>query len=145
MTKPRRLTGKTLLLALLGAHVVLGMLRLPGKVWARRLDEIATYQQKGPAGFFLDTAHQHGAEVVEWLLANTPPDAVVLWRGESKGALEFVPSLIAPRLLVREQSASHGSARYLDRPLARLATANGELGPVLVVVGRGNTIAMEAR
>jgi hypothetical protein len=145
MTLPGRSSWTTVLCALLAAHVVVGAWRLPGKVWCRRVDEVAAYRSKGPAGFFMDTDHHQGAEAVRWLLANAPPHAVVLWRGEAKGALEFVPSLIAPRLLVREDYCAPGADRYLDRPLARLPATNGEPGPVLVVVGEGGSIRMVPR
>ncbi len=145
MTPFRRPTWTGLLLLLLGAHVLLGAVRLPGKVWARRLDEIANYRSRGAAAFFLADAHHRGAEVVEWLLAHSPPAAIVLWRGDSKGALEFVPALIAPRLLVRDDACTRDADRYLDRPLARLRTTNGAKGPVLVIVGRGDDLILEAR
>jgi len=143
--KRLRPTWTTLLLALLAAHVLLGAARLPGKVWARRLGDIAAYRDLGAARYFLDDGHLHGAGAIEWLLANTPPDAVVLWRGDSKGALEFAPALLAPRLVVRDDACPPHASRHLDRPLARLGGNGRQQGPVLALVGRGDDLALEAR
>ena len=113
------MTAGRVLVALLTAHVALGVVRLPGKVWLRRTDEIAEYRRHGAARYLLDSAQLSGADQLEWLLANTPEDCIVLWKWPCTGALEFSSALLAPRLVVDERTVPAGAARHLDRPLAR--------------------------
>ena len=89
----------------------------------------ATPQRDGPAPVVM-----RGADVVEWILANVPPDGVVLFRGHTDGPMEFVPGMIAPRLLVREASCPAPLREYHGRPLACRDEA-GERRAVVVVGG----------
>jgi hypothetical protein len=129
---------------LLIAHVVIGAARIPGRVYGRRLDHIASYRKLGATRYFLDSKHQHGAASVRWILDNVPEDAVVLWRGDYKGSFEFVPPLIAPRLLVAEGSCPKGAAKHLDRPLASGTLADGRSG-VIVLLALGADLELELR
>lgn len=131
------------LVALLVLHLLLGALRIPGVVVARRCGDVADYQRRGAAGFFLGGPHQHGADVVEWILANVPADGVVLFRGDSKGSLEFVPGLIAPRLLVMDSGCLPGAVSYAGRPLASRHGPGGDR--VVVVQALGNQLRLEDR
>lgn len=106
------------LLVLLGAHLALGIGRIPGRVIQRRLDEIHQYEQKGPARFLLEDAKLHGADELEWVLANTAEHSVILWRWPSKGALEFAAALLAPRLVVDERLVSPGATQFAGRTIA---------------------------
>ncbi len=133
---------KTLVLALLVLHVLLGTARVPGVVIARRLDDVAEFERRGAPRFFLDSPRQRGAAAVEWILANVPADAVVLYRGDSKGSIEFVPGLIAPRLLVRADACPADDG-YHGRPLARRSSRDG--GKVLVVAALGDDLRLEDR
>jgi len=116
------------LLALLGAHLAIGIIRLPTRVIGRRLDEIELYQQKGAARFLLDDAKIQGADEIEWLLANTDKDCVVLWRWPCDGALEFAAALLAPRLIVDERKVSRGDTTFAGRNIAVGTTPSGEHG-----------------
>ena len=111
--------GEIALAALLGAHLLLGIARLPTRVWARRIAEVDAYREQGAARYLLASAHLSGADEIEWLLANTSPASVVLWRWPADGALEFVASLLAPRLLVDERSVAADATTCLGRAIAR--------------------------
>ena len=112
-------------LALLGAHVALCAVRIPGVVIARRCGDIAEHRQRGAVRYHLDGEHRNGADAVEWLLANVPADGVVPYRGDSKGPIEFVPAFLAPRLLVRESACSVDGDSWSGRPLAKRYALDG--------------------
>ena len=125
------------------AHVVWCAARIPGRVVARRLEDVASYRSLGAPHFFLD-GQQGGAEVVQWILEHVPTDAVVLWRGEVQGSLEFVPGMLAPRLIVAEGACPAPARRYLGRPLAVRRALDGT-EHVIVVTGLGKSLRLEAR
>jgi hypothetical protein len=122
------------LAGLIAVHLGWGLARLPTKAHARRVDEIESWRRLGPARFLLENEHRRGGTTVQWIVDHVPPDAAVLWRGESRGALEFVPALIAPRLLIAEDACPPGARTWRDRELARAPRGDGSEG-VLVVVG----------
>lgn len=130
-------------LVLLALHVLLGIARVPTIVIGRRCNAIADLQQRGPARYFLDTPHQHGAEVVEWIRGNVPEGAVVLFRGDSKGSIEFVPGMIAPRLLVAESHVPADATTWGGRALATRQQDGGRR--IVVVAALGNDLRLEAR
>ncbi|MHC5063874.1 MAG: hypothetical protein ACYTG5_07855 [Planctomycetota bacterium] len=132
-----------LLLILIG-HVLWGAVRIPSRVYERRLDKIGEYLDRGPALYHLDNDHRKGGDIIEKLLAETSEDCVILWRGNWKGVVEFIPFLIAPRLLVEAGRVPAGADQYLDRPIARGALASGETG-VYVIVGLGESLELELR
>lgn len=143
MTRARRMLPR-LGLALLGAHVLWCAARVPGRVIARRADDVASHRQLGRARFLLTRPGVAGADAVEWLLANVPDDAVVLWRGDSKGALEFAPALLRPRLLVAEAACAPEAREHRGR---RLATRRDAAGTerVLVLEGLGADLRLVER
>ncbi|MCK5945425.1 MAG: hypothetical protein KAI24_25770, partial [Planctomycetes bacterium] len=122
----------TALFALLAAHVLLGVARLPGKAIARRVDEVDAYRRLGAARYLLDSAHLDGADAIEWLLQNTDEQAAVLWRWPADGALEFVAALIAPRLLVDERAVPAGATSFAGRTIATGTVPSGARGAVVV-------------
>jgi hypothetical protein len=114
-----------LLAALLAAHVLFGLCRAPLVTVARRAQEIAEYRRDGDIVYVLRTSHLQGAPALAELRATTPPDADVEVRGDSKGALEFAPALLWPRLCRRE-GGRRGQERAL-RPLApRILVADAD-------------------
>lgn len=133
----------TIVLALLGVHVALGALRVPTVVVGRRCADVAKFTERGAVRFHLDTEHRHCAEAVEWLLANVPETGIVLYRGDSKGAVEFVPALVAPRLLVRDAECPANVDTWNGHSLARRAAADG--GRVLVLIANGDELRIEDR
>ncbi len=143
MSWPSGRLGRIVLVLLL-AHLAWGVGRIPSKVWGKRLDEIAEYQRDGAAAFHLDNSHRHGAGIVRRVVAGTPPDAIVLWTGEWKGALEFVAPLIAPRLLVDAHEVDPHAGTFLGRPLARLERADGNPATI-VLVGSGDRVELTFR
>ncbi len=134
----------TFLCAILLGHILWGSIRIPGRVYGRRMDNIERYLESGAPAYHLGNNHRQGARIIEKLLAETSPDAVILWRGEWKGCVEFVPLLIAPRLLVEDWRVPADARQFLDRPIAR-----GELAPGLagsfVLIGLGDSLDLELR
>jgi hypothetical protein len=132
------------LAVLLGAHVAVGIARIPSKVWGERAEEIARYRDAGAVRFHLDNRERRGADAVQAVLDQSPENAVVLWRGAWRGALEFAPALLAPRVLVHELSCAPDAASLWDRPIARGRLADGRAG-VLVLVGAADRIELALR
>ena len=132
MIAAKRVTALGVLSALVVVHVVWGLARVPGKVIARRIDDVAAYRSRGDAAFLLGNARLKGADAIEWVAANTALDAVVLWEGEPRGALEFPPALLAPRLLVEVRACPPGAVQYAGRTVAR-GTANDRTGAVVLI------------
>jgi hypothetical protein len=102
----------------LAAHTGLVLARVPQTVFARRLGQVAAWRAEGPARYLFRTSGREGVEAIEELLRTSPPDAVVLWRGDGHGAVEFAPMLLWPRLLAAEGSVAADAHRYLERPVA---------------------------
>lgn len=123
----------TLLWAALIAHIALVLVRVPAKVFGERINKVASWRSEGPARFLFRTSGLQGVEAVEELLRDTPPDAVICWRGDSKGAVEFAPGLLWPRLLVAEASVGTSATSFLGRPVARWQGSQRQA--VLVVEG----------
>jgi hypothetical protein len=140
------LACRRVLILLLAAHVVWGAARLPGKVWGRRLDDIARYRDPaiGAAGWFLDTQYYQGAAAIRFALANVRSDEAVLFDGPGMGALEFAPALLAPRLVVAAAACAAGATEYAGHRLGRATLPDGRTG-VLVLLGRGNDIGLDVR
>jgi hypothetical protein len=130
-------------LALVVLQLAFGVVRVPGIVVWRRGADIADHRENGAVRHWLDTEHRRGAAAVEWVLANVPSDAAVLYRGDSKGAIEFVPALIAPRLLVRDEACRSTARTYAGRPLARRVGPDGDR--VVVIAARGDALDLEDR
>jgi hypothetical protein len=123
-----------LLLVLLGSHLLLGVVRIPYAVFPKRRAEAARYQEVGRVRYLLDTKRGHGWEAVEWLLRNTPPNSVILWRGEYKGSFELAGDLLFPRLLYEASRVPPDTATLHDRPVAPR-----------VLVGLGNDLELVPR
>lgn len=142
LRRRRRLLALALLL--LGGHLVLGIARLPDRVLARRTADIERYRSEGAAKFLLGNAKLRGAEEIEWLQANVQPGDCVLWRGESQGAMEFVPALLAPALVVGEHAVASGGRSYHGRPLTRGTLPDGRQG-IIVVEGCRDHLVLHVR
>lgn len=134
-----------LLLALLGAHLALGALRVPGKVYGRRIADVEAYRRDGAARFLLDSARLGGADELEWLLAHTADDCVVLWRWPADGALEFAAALLAPRLVVDERKVAPGTVRFAGRPIAVGSAPDGATGQLVLQGTDGGGLRLTAR
>lgn len=120
--------------ALVLAHVVFGLLRVPHVVVGRRLLEIADYRREGDAAYVLRTAFLRGADAIAALRRATPADAVIGYRGGQKGALEFAPALLWPRLCCNAAALPAGASTAHGRPIA-----------AQVLVGDGATLRLEPR
>lgn len=135
MLPPRMKSPPTAILALLLLlHLGLGVLRLPASVVGRRLREVAACRQVGHGTYALESAGQSGASAIDVLLTQTPADAVVLIRGLRKGAIEFAPALLWPRLCCDESALPRDGDRYAGRPIA-----------AYMLVGDGELLRLEAR
>ncbi|MEC8253417.1 MAG: hypothetical protein VX044_09400 [Planctomycetota bacterium] len=134
-----------LLIVLLGAHVALGVTRVPDKVIGRRLDEVAAYREQGAAAFLCGRARLSGAEELTWLLEHTDKQSVVLWRWPADGALEFTSALLAPRLVVDERLVPADATVFAGRPIASGVVPSGARGAVVVQGTPDGGLALTAR
>jgi len=110
--------ARRVLLVLLLVHVAWGLVRIPDKAIARRRDDIARYDERGPAGYFLKHAKWEGTEAIAWIVANTAADAVILHDGSTRGAFEFAAGALAPRLIVASSAWQPGRETMAGRPVA---------------------------
>ena len=113
-------------------HLAIAVARIPTDVIGKRRERIADYHARGAVRFHLDTKLMQGAEAVEALLRHCPPDAVVLHRGAYKGAFEFAPPLLWPRLLYPESWADGGDRAARAQRLARVPFDGRDRTAVLV-------------
>ncbi len=122
------------LAALVGAHLLWGLVRLPGKVINRRAEEVVVYQKAGAERWFFRGDELQGADTIAWLRENTPTSCVIAWEGERLGAMEFAAALLSPRFFVRARDA----ARVSEATGAPIATAEleGRRGRVTVTATR---------
>lgn len=131
------------------AHLAIAAVRVPIDVFAKRWRRIAEYRQKGAVRFHLDTKEHEGAEAVEWILDHAPPESVVLHRGATSGAIEFVPPLIWPRLLYGEAWVAGDGSLPLGRAPASGPIEGRVRTGVLVCApeerGRRQRLWLEAR
>lgn len=134
----------SLLIALLGIHIIWGAARIPGKVYGKRFERIRHYLEVGGPAYHLDNDYRQGAAEVRLLLAETDENCILLWRGEWRGSLEFVPALIAPRLLVAENTCPADATDLFGRPLGQGQLADGRNG-IFVLVGGENRLNLELR
>lgn len=128
------------LLVLIAVHIAWGAARLPTKVWGKRLEEIEQFRSGGAAQFFLENKHRSGAAIVQRIVDETTEDCIVLWRGDWKGAMEFVPPLIAPRLLVAESAWRAPSGRWSGARVARLRRSVDGPEDQVVLEGLGDRV-----
>jgi hypothetical protein len=132
------------ILVLFLAHLALVVVRIPRSVVGKRIDEVSRYREVGAARYHLEDSGYGGAEWVEWIVDNVPADAVVLYRGDQKGAFEFVPSLLYPRLVWSAGAVSDEARTLAGRPIARGEVPGKGVG-TLVLVGLGDRIGLEVR
>lgn len=133
-----------LLLGLLAAHLLIVVARIPRAAWSKRLDELEAHQRLGRPRYLLEGAHLGGADVVEEILAETPPDCAVLFDGRRHEAMEFVPALLFPRLVVGAGSVDPAARHAAGRRLATRRDADGRERQ-LVIVGLGDALEVRLR
>lgn len=129
---------------LLAAHLAILVGRAPRGAFHKRIVEVSRFQELGAARFHLDDEHLFGGRHVEWIQAHVPDRAALLWAGDHRGALEFVPALVFPRLLCDARAVPEGAHDVAGRPLARGTLPDGRTGEV-VVVGRRDRIDLDVR
>jgi hypothetical protein len=115
-------------------HVALGIARVPHAVIGKRWTEIEEIERDGFVAWSLSTARLGGADAIDELLRTTAADAIVPVRGPFKGALEYAPRLLWPRLCCAEHLLPAGLDTRHGRPIA----------PVVLVGDRGS-LHVEAR
>jgi hypothetical protein len=123
---------RRLLLVAVAGHLAFGLLRLPHAAWSKRLGKIEELRGRGATEFQLASASSASRAAVSWLQTHTPPDAVILWRGEFRGIAELAPALLWPRLVYREEAVVTGADTVHGRPIARGRLAGREATVVLV-------------
>jgi hypothetical protein len=116
------------------AHVLFGVGRIPHAVIAQRWEDVDGYRRDGDAAWLFREAKLEGADAIAAVRARTAPDAVVLFRGDRKGAMEWAPPLLWPRLCCAEERLPAGAKTFAGRPIADL-----------VLVGDENLLRVEAR
>lgn len=126
------------------AHLVVVVARVPYAAWAKRLREISAHRADGRTPFLFAASHLDGADVVDRLIASTPPDAMIAYDGDRKGALEFVAALVFPRLLVAAGQIVADQTEVAGRRIATQVDADGTRRRI-VVVGDGRTARLELR
>lgn len=137
--------SKKLLVTLLGAHVALGVARIPGKVVGRRIDDVAAYREQGAAAFLWGRSGLKGADELAWLLEHTDERSVVLWRWPADGVLEFTSALLAPRLVVDERLVPAGATLFAGRAVAFGVVPSGARGQVVVQGTSNGGLTLTAR
>lgn len=140
MNPRRRHVALLVCLALLGLHLLLVVVRIPTRVYARRAVEIAEYESRGAAGYLLGNARLGGAGVIAWLQQHVPAEHAVLWEGETKGPFEVLAACLAPRMLVDAAHVPADAATVelggAARPLARAELPDGRRGTLVVAACR---------
>lgn len=119
---------------MVAAHLTWGLARLPGKVFDRRVAEIAAYQKAGPEAWFFRGESMRGREVITWIREHTPRSCVIAWEGDRLGAMEFAAALLSPRYFARADEAERVAAAT-GAPVA-IATLDGKRGKVTVTATR---------
>ncbi|MGE0145108.1 MAG: hypothetical protein AB7T19_17625 [Planctomycetota bacterium] len=128
---------------MLALHLLWVGLRVPYSVVFRRMQEVARFRDRGAAASHLESGRRSGAAIVEWVLRSSQEHDVVLFRGPRKGALEFVPALLHPRLLVEAAATDRSDPHYRGRPIA-IGTRDGKRGQI-VIIGDGDKLGVELR
>ncbi len=135
---------KRLLLFAVGFHLVFGLLRVPKGTYAKRLAQIHKFETQGQVRYFLERFGQDSIDVIDWIRSKTPEDSVVLFEGEWRGAMELVPALIHPRLLVEAKAIRATQTEYKGRPIVHGPyKALGKAA--LVLVGREKTLEVASK
>ncbi len=129
---------------LLVVHLVWAAVRIPRSVFSKRLVEIHQFQEHGSLAFFHGKAPYQGLRDVEWLLAHSPDDCVVLWQGEYKGAFELLSCIARPRLFVHDTAVPADASMFLGRPLASGELADGRKG-VYLLTANGESVELSIR
>ena len=139
----RRPSGAAITCTLILTHIAWGLVRIPGKVIARRHDDVRSYRKAGAATFLLDASGLRGVRAIEWLHKNTPVDSVVLWSGEGMKAMEFADPLLSPRLIVHASAAQAGQTHYAKLPIAQYE--QGDHSGNAVLVGGADGLHLETQ
>ena len=124
----------TLLAVGVALHCAFGVLRIPHAVIGKRVADVTGLQDEGDVSWLMARARLTGAEVILEVRDNTPENAVVPVRGLFKGALEYVPPLLWPRLCCRVEALAAGASEHLGRPVAPY-----------VIVSDGDSLLLERR
>jgi hypothetical protein len=132
------------LVALVVIHILFGAQRMY-KGLERRTQQLEHIAEKGHVDFFLHRKDPAAVPLVQWLLANTGEDAVVLLRGPLwQGTMEVVAALLHPRLVYAEEAVPAGARTVHGRPIAR--GLRPPLGHgTLVLIDDGAHLRLEVR
>jgi hypothetical protein len=95
--------GSALLAGLLAAHLAFGTARYVGGAWHKRSETIAEFERHGELWFFRH-ADRETQELVRWLLATAPKDAVILYDGNSRELVEALHAALFPRVLLHRRA-----------------------------------------
>lgn len=141
------MTRGRILAVLLALTCIYAVARVPHATWSKRLAQLEEQERLGEIGYNIGRTWPEHAELVRWIRANTPEDAIVLWRGKWKGVLELIAAAIGERLLYEEalwpSAELRATTRFAKRQLAR-GERDGVRG-VLVLEADGERVALRAR
>ena len=124
----------TLIAVGVALHCAFGVLRIPHAVIGKRVADVTAFHREGDVPWLMARARLTGADVILSVRENTAENAVVPVRGLFKGALEYVPALLWPRLCCRAEALAGGASQYLGRPIAPY-----------VIVADGASLLLEPR
>ena len=130
-------------LALL-AHLLFCVQRIETKALPGRIDEITAWREMGPIEFHM-RADAETARAVQFLADHTPPDALILRRGTTRGLIEHTAALLRPRLLYDLAAADPNATHAHGRPFARANHPDLGEGTLVLVAVDTNTLRLELR
>lgn len=125
-------------------HLLFCAQRLPLKALPARLESVAQWWRVGPVAYHLRDEPLASMKAVDFLVANTAEDCVVLFAGEFRGALELANALLAPRMLYDEAAVPPGASSVHGRPLARVRL-EGRVEGVVVLESTPDSLRLRLR
>jgi hypothetical protein len=145
--KPDQLK-RPLWLQLLGislfVHILFCVQRVGIKALPGRIDEVSEWRDKGPIGFHFGTDTET-ARTVQFLADHTPPDALILRKGLTRGLVEHAAALLAPRLLYDLTVAGPDMAYVDGRPFAHAVHPTLGEGTLVLFAVDTHTLRLELR
>ena len=109
----------------IAVHCLVGAIRLP-RACVKRWADVAGIEEQGAVRWRFERAFLERHDVIESLLATTPDNAVIAFRGAPKGALEYAAALLWPRVCCFEDRLPRAETTHRGRPIAPVVlVANG--------------------
>jgi hypothetical protein len=126
------------------AHLLFCVQRIATKALPGRIDEITAWREMGPIEFHMGDFPET-VRAVQFLVDHTPPDALILRKGTTRGLIEHTAALLRPRLLYDLASADPNATHAHGRPFARASLPDLGEGTLVLVAVDTNTLRLELR